>query len=102
MRSSPIPTACPASGTGLGLVGGAMNIAGTHTDAYGMFFGGEITGLAAGVADLHLIPKTLILDTGISSISAATIQSYSSGACYEQERLFNYRTGRHELLRDPR
>jgi len=74
----PYPYSLPGIGTGLGIVGGAMNIGGTHTDAYGMAFGGDITGLALGVADVHVIPKTLILDTGLSSISAATIQSYSS------------------------
>ena len=74
----PYPYSLPGIGTGLGLVGGASNIAGTHTDAYGMAFGGDITGLALGVADLHVIPKTLILDTGFSSISSATMQSYSS------------------------
>lgn len=74
----PYPYSLPGIGTGLGIVGGAMNIDGTHTDAYGMAFGGDITGLALGVADVHVIPKTLILDTGLSSISAATIQSYSS------------------------
>ena len=74
----PYPYSLPGIGTGLGLVGGASNIAGTHTDAYGMAFGGDITGLALGVADVHVIPKTLILDTGLSAISSATIQSYSS------------------------
>ena len=74
----PYPYSLPGIGTGLGLVGGASNIAGTHTDAYGMAFGGDITGLALGVADVHVLPKTLILDTGLGSISSATIQSYSS------------------------
>ncbi len=74
----PYPYSLPGIGTGLGLVGGASNIAGTHADAYGMAFGGDITGLALGVADLHVIPKTLILDTGLGNISSATIQSYSS------------------------
>jgi outer membrane protein assembly factor BamA len=74
----PYPYSLPGIGTGLGLVGGASNIAGTHTDAYGMAFGGDITGVALGVADVHVLPKTLILDTGFGSISSATIQSYSS------------------------
>jgi len=73
----PYPYSLPGIGTGLGLVGGASNIGGTHTDAYGMAFGGDITGLALGVADVHIIPKALILDTGFSSIDSATIQSYS-------------------------
>jgi hypothetical protein len=73
----PYPYSLPGIGTGLGLVGGATNFAGTHADAYGMAFGGDVVGLALGVADVHVIPKTLILDTGFSSISSATIQSYS-------------------------
>jgi hypothetical protein len=73
----PYPYSLPGIGTGLGLVGGAMNIENTTTDAYGMFFGGDVTGLAAGVADMHLVPRTLIIDLGYSGLSAATIQSYS-------------------------
>ncbi len=73
----PYPYSLPGIGTGLGLVGGARNFAGTHADAYGMAFGGDIVGLALGVAEVHVIPDTLLLDTGFSSISSATIQSYS-------------------------
>jgi hypothetical protein len=72
----PYPYSLPGIGQGLGLVGGAMNIDGSYTDAYGMIFGGEVKGIAAGVADLHLIPRTLILETGVSRISAAAIQSF--------------------------
>jgi hypothetical protein len=73
----PYPYSLPGIGSGVGLVGGASNIAGSHTDAYGILFGGGITGLALGLADVHIIPKTLILDSGFSSISSATIQNYS-------------------------
>lgn len=72
----PYPYSLPGIGSGLGLVGGALNIADTYTDAYGIIFTGQVRGAAAGVADLHLIPKTLILDTGYSSISKASIRSY--------------------------
>jgi hypothetical protein len=72
----PYPYSLPGIGQGLGLVGGAMNIDGTYTDAYGILFGGDVKGIAAGVADLHLIPRTLILETGISNISAVALQSY--------------------------
>jgi hypothetical protein len=73
----PYPYSLPGIGQGLGLVGGAMNIRDTPVDAYGMAFGGDVKGLAAGVADLHLIPRTLIADLGYSGLSAATMQSYS-------------------------
>jgi len=73
----PYPYSLPGIGKGVGLVGGAMNIADTYTDAYGILFAGEVKGASFGVADIHLIPKTLILDTGFGTVSAATIQSYS-------------------------
>ncbi len=73
----PYPYSLPGIGKGIGLVGGMMNVADTYTDVYGIVFGGEIKGVSAGVADVHIIPKTLILDTGFGTVSAATIQSYS-------------------------
>jgi hypothetical protein len=72
----PYPYSLPGIGTGISLVGGMMNIADTYTDAYGVLFAGEVKGASFGVADIHLIPKTLILDTGFGMVSAATIQSY--------------------------
>ena len=54
-----------------------MNIQDTPIDVYGMAFGGDVRGVAAGVADLHLIPRNLIADLGYSGLSAATMQSYS-------------------------
>ena len=73
----PYPYSLPGIGKGLGLVGGAMNIAGTYTDAYGIIFTGDVRGAAAGVADIHIIPRNLILDVGYSTVSEATIQSLS-------------------------
>jgi hypothetical protein len=73
----PYPYSLPGIGKGLGLVGGAMNIADTYTDAYGIIFGGDVQGAAGGVADIHIIPKTLIFDTGFGALNKATIQSYS-------------------------
>ena len=73
----PYPYSLPGIGQGLGLVGGMMNIADTYTDAYGIVFGGELQGASVGVADIHIIPKTLIIDSGFGAVSAATIQSYS-------------------------
>jgi len=73
----PYPYSLPGIGKGIGLVGGAMNISDTYLDAYGIIFAGEVKGAAAGIADIHLIPRTLIVETGFSTISAATIKSYS-------------------------
>lgn len=73
----PYPYRLPGIGSGLSLAAAAFNIADTYTDAYGLVFGGDVKGGAVGVADFHLVPKTLILDLGYSSISGAAFQSYS-------------------------
>jgi hypothetical protein len=73
----PYPYSLPGIGSGLSLVAGALNIGDSYTDAYGIVFGGDVKGGAVGVGDLHLIPRTLILDVGYSSLSRAAFQSYS-------------------------
>lgn len=73
----PYPYQIPGIGKGVGLVGGMMNIGGSYTDAYGIAFTGDVQGFAGGVADIHLIPRTLILDVGYSRVNKATLQSYS-------------------------
>jgi hypothetical protein len=73
----PYPYRLPGIGSGLSLVAGAANIADTYTDAYGIVFAGDVKGGAAAVGDIHLIPRTLILDLGYGSISKVTIQSYA-------------------------
>jgi hypothetical protein len=73
----PYPYSLPGIGKGIGLVGGAMNIANTYMDAYGIIFAGDVRGAAGGIADIHLIPRSLILDVGYSTLNEATIQSYS-------------------------
>jgi len=73
----PYPYSLPGIGKGIGLVGGAMNVFDTYTDVYGIIFSGDVRGEALGIADIHLIPKTLILETGVGAISKISIQSYS-------------------------
>jgi hypothetical protein len=73
----PYPYSLPGIGKGFSLVGGAMNIANTYTDAYGIIFTGDVRGAAGGIGDIHLIPRSLILDVGYSTLNEATIQSYS-------------------------
>lgn len=73
----PYPYSLPGVGSGIGLVGGSMNISDAYTDAYGILLGGEVKGLAGGIADLHIIPQRLILDVGYSDISKVQFMSYS-------------------------
>lgn len=74
----PYPYSIPGIGSGLGIVGGAMNINQSYTDVYGIAFSGDVEGVAGGIGDIHLIPKTLILDLGYSGLSKATFKSYAA------------------------
>ena len=73
----PYPYQLPGIGSGLSLVAGALNIADTYTDAYGIVFSGDVRGGAAGMGDIHLIPRRLILDIGYSAVNKASFQSYA-------------------------
>lgn len=72
----PFPYSLPGIGSGLSVVGGAMNIRDTYTDVYGIVYGGDVEGAAVGVGDFHIIPRTLILDFGAGALNKASIQSY--------------------------
>lgn len=73
----PYPYSLPGIGEGLGAVGGALNINDTTTDAYAILFGGDVKGLAAGIAEIQLLPQHLFLDVGYATVTAASMQSYS-------------------------
>ncbi len=73
----PYPYRLPGLGSGIALVGGAMNVADTYTDVYGIAFTGDVRGAAGGIADVHLVPRTLILDIGFGALNRASLQSYS-------------------------
>lgn len=72
----PLPYSLPGIGKGISLVGGTMNIANTYTDAYGILYGGDVEGAAVGLADIHIIPRTLILDVGGGGVNKASIQNF--------------------------
>jgi hypothetical protein len=72
----PMPYSLPGIGTGISLVGGAMNIANTYTDAYGIVYSGDVEGGAVGVSDIHIIPRTLVADVGVGAVSKASIQNF--------------------------
>lgn len=73
----PYPYSLPGLGSGLSLVGGLMNVADTYTDIYGIAFTGDVKGASIGVADIHLIPRTLIFDVGYGQVSKVSVQAYS-------------------------
>ncbi len=72
----PFPYSLPGIGSGLSIVGGAMNIADSYVDTYGLVFGGEVEGVALGVGDIHLISERLILEIGGGSINRVQVNNY--------------------------
>ena len=71
-----MPYSLPGIGKGIALVGGVMNIANTYADTYGIVYSGDVQGGAVGVGDIHLVPRTLILDVGAGAVNKAAIQNY--------------------------
>ncbi len=67
----------PGIGTGYGIVGGAANIGGTYATVGGTVFTGDISGQAAGIYNIHLMPRQLILDAGVVHVNRITQLSYS-------------------------
>lgn len=67
----------PGIGSGYGILGALTNVNGTCTDLSATAFGGEVTGGAAAVDSVHLIPERLIFDAGGAYLSRAAIQAYS-------------------------
>jgi Omp85 superfamily domain len=72
----PLPYSLPGIGKGLSVVGGAMNIAHTYTDVYGIVYSGDVQGAAVGMGDFHIVPRTLILDIGAGAVNKASLQSF--------------------------
>lgn len=67
----------PGIGNGYGVVGGAANIGGTRAIVGGTVFTGDVNGQAAGVYNINLIQRQLILDFGAFHVNRATLLSYS-------------------------
>jgi outer membrane protein assembly factor BamA len=73
----PAPYSLEGIGDGIILLGSAYNVAGTHTDIFGLVITGDIEGAGAGFTEYHIIDKRLFLDFTHQSISKAVIQSYN-------------------------
>ncbi len=72
----PSPYSIPGIGAGAALIGLATNVYGTHTDAFGFFLTGDVSGLGLGISDIHLLPKRLILDVFNQNFDAITATNF--------------------------
>ena len=73
----PAPYSLPGHGQGLAIAAVTTNISNTYTDVYGFALTGDLAGFGGAVADIHLVPETLILDLNAESFNKAKITNYS-------------------------
>ncbi len=85
----PMPYSIPGVGEGVGVMGIGMNIGGTYTDIFGFALAGSLPGEGLGVSDIHIIPKTLILDLTTIQFNKSTITSYQQRGMQSSEHDFS-------------
>jgi len=86
----PMPYSIPGVGEGLGVMGIGMNLIGTYTDVFGFALAGGLPGWGAGVSDIHIIPKMLILDVTSIQFGKSTITSYQQRGMQSGKHDFSY------------
>ena len=86
----PMPYSIPGVGAGLGVIGIGMNIGGSYTDLFGFALGGGLSGGGAGITEIHLLPKTLLLDVTAIDFSKSTITNYRKRGMETDKNDFSY------------
>jgi hypothetical protein len=86
----PMPYSIPGVGAGVGVMGIGMNVGGTYTDLFGFALTGGLPGAGAGVSDIHIIPKTLILDVTSIQFGKSTITNYQQRGMETDKHDFSY------------
>jgi outer membrane protein assembly factor BamA len=85
-----MPYSIPGVGEGLGVMGIGMNVGGTYTDIFGFALGGSLPGQGLGVTDIHIVPKTIILDLTTIQFGKSSITSYQQRGMQSSEHDFSY------------
>jgi hypothetical protein len=86
----PMPYSIPGVGEGVGVMGIGMNLGGTSTDVFGFALAGGLPGWGAGVSDIHLVPRTLILDIASIHFGKSTITSYQQRGMQSGKHDYSY------------
>jgi outer membrane protein assembly factor BamA len=86
----PMPYSIPGVGEGLGVIGIGMNLGGTYTDIFGFALAGGLPGQGLGVTDIHIVPKTIILDLTTIQFSKSSITNYQQRGMQSSEHDFSY------------
>lgn len=85
----PMPYSIPGVGEGVGVMGIGMNLGGTYTDVFAFALAGSLPGEGLGVSDIHIIPKTLILDVTTIQFGKSTITNYQQRGMQTSEHDFS-------------
>jgi hypothetical protein len=86
----PMPYSIPGVGEGIGVAAIGMNLGGTYTDVFGFGLAGGLPGWGIGVADIHVVPRTVILDVSSIHFGTSTITSYQQRGMETGEHDFSY------------
>jgi hypothetical protein len=86
----PSPYSIPGVGYGGALIGIGMNLDQTYTDVFGFLLAGDISGGGAGVTDIHIVPRTLILDLTAIRFNKSTVTNYSQRGMETEKHDFTY------------
>jgi outer membrane protein assembly factor BamA len=86
----PMPYSIPGVGEGVGVIGIGMNMGGTYTDLFGLALAGGLPGWGAGVSDIHLVSKTIILDATTFQFGKSTITSYEQRGMQSGKHDYSY------------
>jgi outer membrane protein assembly factor BamA len=77
-------------GEGFGVMGIGMNLGGSYTDIFGFALAGSLPGQGLGVTDIHIVPKTIILDLTTIQFGTSSITSYQQRGMQSNEHDFSY------------
>ena len=86
----PMPYSIPGVGEGLGVTAIGMNLGGTYTDVFGFALAGSLPGWGVGVSDVHLIPRTLILDLTSFQFGQSSITNYNQRGMQSGKHDYSY------------
>ncbi len=86
----PMPYSIPGVGAGLGIMGIGMNLGGTYTDAFGFVLGGGLKGEGGGITDIHIVPRTLLLDITGMNFGKSTITNFKQRGMETDKHDYSY------------
>lgn len=86
----PMPYSLPGVGSGVAVIGAAMNIGGSNADVLGFALTGDMLGGGLVAKDIHILPERLVLDVTAEHFTRATVTSYAQRGMNSGKNDFSY------------